>query len=175
RHLVAHPAAVVAVLGAGLLEGVVVHGTLTYWPALLEFIDARPGLAGLAVGCFGLGVVAGSRWVSATARPRPITALAGGTTICLALLAAGFAQSLGVVVTLALAGVLGAGFAAIHSSLQSWATEAPPETRALVVAFFVAAVFLGGAAGAALAAGVVATRWFPLVYLVGAALAVPLT
>ncbi|WP_231750914.1 hypothetical protein, partial [Mycobacterium sp. NAZ190054] len=50
-----------------------------------------------------------------------------------------------------------------------------PGRRPVRQRFFVAAVFLGGAAGAALAAGVVATRWFPLVYLVGAALAVPLT
>jgi MFS family permease len=52
-----------------------------------------------------------------------------------------------------LAAVLVAGgFAFIHSTLQTWATEVLPEARATVVSFFAGAVFAGSGVATALAA-----------------------
>ncbi len=55
--------------------------------------------------------------------------------------------------TVTAAGLLAGGaWAFLHSTLQSWATEVVPGERASAVALFAAALFLGSAAGTALAA-----------------------
>jgi MFS family permease len=56
--------------------------------------------------------------------------------------------------------LIGAGWAAMHSTMQTWATEAVPEARASMVSLFAGALFLGsGIATAALAPLAGAGRW----------------
>jgi hypothetical protein len=47
---------------------------------------------------------------------------------------------------------IGGGFAFMHSTLQTWATEVVPEARATVISFFAAALFAGSGLAAMAAA-----------------------
>lgn len=82
---------------------------------------------------------------------------------------------IGVGTVLAAALLLGAGWAFLHSTMQSWATDVVPTARATAVSLFVAALFVGGAVGTALVAPLADRHAFALVFLVPAVLAVPLT
>jgi predicted MFS family arabinose efflux permease len=69
---------------------------------------------------------------------------------------------------------VGGGFAFMHSTLQTWATEVVPEARASVISFFVAALFTGSAVATAAAAPLAEARSFGLLFAVAALIAVPL-
>ena len=49
--------------------------------------------------------------------------------------------------------LLGLAWAAMHSSLQTWATEVLPEARATVVSLFAGSLFVGSALAAVVVAG----------------------
>lgn len=174
RHGLTRPQALL-VIGIAFVEGAVVQGCLTYWPAALQSLGTNPAVAGLAVACFGLGVVAGSRRVGVTRWPRRTVMLTGGATITAALTLAAFTGRVGPAAMLVAAVVLGVGFSALHASLQGWATEAAPEARALVIALFASALFTGGAVFTAFGATAAAAGDFGRVFAVAAVVAVPMT
>ncbi|CAN5515316.1 hypothetical protein BH11ACT7_BH11ACT7_14940 [soil metagenome] len=174
RYCLRRPQALL-IIGLAFVEGGVVHGTLTYWPAALEHVGAGPALAGLSVACFGLGVILGSRWVGVTTQSRHRIMMAGGATIAVALAITGATQTLGIGLMLGLAAVLGVGFSALHSSLQGVATEVAPRARSVVIALFAAALFTGGAAGTALASSSASAGNFDLIFVVAALITIPLT
>ncbi|CAN5513760.1 hypothetical protein BH10ACT9_BH10ACT9_30210 [soil metagenome] len=174
RYCLRRPQALL-IIGLAFVEGGVVHGTLTYWPAALEHVGSGPALAGLSVACFGLGVILGSRWVSATTLSRHRIMVVGGATIAVALAVTGATQASGIGLMLGLAAVLGLGFSALHSSLQGVATEVVPRARSVVIALFAAALFTGGAAGTALASSIASVGHFDLIFVVAAVITVPLT
>jgi predicted MFS family arabinose efflux permease len=70
--------------------------------------------------------------------------------------------------------LLGLAWTAMHSSLQTWATEVLPLARASVVSLFAGSLFVGSALGAVLVADLAEAGRYALVYVVGALLAVPL-
>ena len=94
-----------------------------------------------------------------------------------ALLAAGYgagtaSQSLP---GIALAAVLvGGGFAFMHPTLQSWATEVAPEARATVISFFAAALFVGSSLATTAAAPLAEAGSYPLIFALASLTAVPL-
>jgi MFS family permease len=141
------PAVALVVLLA-VVEGGVVHGSLTYFPAALESLGTGYAVAGLSVGVFGIGVVVVSRWVQTSTWSRRRVMVVGGIALTAALALAAFEPGIpGLLVAVLL---LGAGFAATHSPLQAWATSAAPEGRTIAVAFFVGGALAGAAAVTAL-------------------------
>src|SRR5215204_2730473 len=75
----------------------------------------------------------------------------------------------------ALAAILVAGgFAFMHSTLQTWATEVLPEARATVVSFFAGSVFAGSGVAAMAAAPLAEAGSFGLLFALAALSAVPL-
>ena len=132
------------------LEGIFLWGGFTYVGAVAV---ARFGLNALEVGlllaCYGAAVLVGGVSLARlrAALPERYLAAAGG-----ALKGAGFLLMIpeGPVAVYAVALVmLGLGYIALHTTLQTRATEIVPEARGTAVALFAFWLFLGGALGAA--------------------------
>ncbi len=70
--------------------------------------------------------------------------------------------------------LVGGGFAFMHSTLQTWATEVVPESRATVVSLFAAAVFIGSGVAASAAAPLAQEGRFELLFALAALVSVPL-
>ncbi len=167
------PWAVLVVLLA-LVEGGVILGFLTYLPPALEAGGYNAAASGLAVGLYGLATL-GWTWVL----KRVADKLGKGALISLGgvLLALGYAtgalsQSLP---SISLAACLvGGGFAFMHSTLQTWATEVAPEARATVISFFAAALFVGSGLATTAAAPLAEESAFGTLFALAALVALPL-
>jgi MFS family permease len=73
-----------------------------------------------------------------------------------------------------LAVLVAGGFAFMHSTLQTWATEVLPEARATVVSFFASSVFAGSGVATAVAAPLAEAGSFGPLFSIAALTAVPL-
>jgi predicted MFS family arabinose efflux permease len=164
----------VAVVGIALIEGAVLLGGLTYLAPSLESVGFSPAVAGLAVGLYGLAVLGWTRAVKLLANRL------GASTLILigaGMLALGYTSSAG---GRTLAGVsaaailVGGGFAFMHSTLQTWATEVVPEARATVISLFAAALFAGSGVATMAAAPLAEAGSFDLLFTLAAFVAVPL-
>jgi predicted MFS family arabinose efflux permease len=163
-----------AVLAFAFAEGVVLLGALTLLPTAVESAGASATLAGAVTGIYGLAVLVGSTWVgrlSLAWHPARLILLGAG---CAALGATLLALSQAPAVAGVVAVLIGVAWAAMHSTLQTWATEVLPAARAVVVSLFAGALFVGSALGAIAVAGLVDAGRFAVVYGAYAALAVPL-
>ena len=138
------------------LEGVLVTGAFTYIGAYLKTTFQFSYLfIGLILSCYGGGTVLTTnlirrlrgRWSERTLILLGGSLLGGGF-LALAPLPSG---TLAVLPLL----VMGAGFAAFHSTLQMRATELVPGLRGTAVALFAFFLFLGGGVGTALFSAVV--------------------
>jgi predicted MFS family arabinose efflux permease len=163
-----------AVIGIALVEGAVILGCLTFLAPSLESIGFSPAVAGLVVGLYGLAVLGWTRAVKLVANRLGASAL---ILIGAGMLAFGYASS---AVGQSLAGVsaaaifVGGGFAFMHSTLQTWATEVVPEARATVISLFAAALFTGSGVAAIAAAPLAEAGSFRLLFALGALVAIPL-
>ncbi len=160
------------VLGLALVEGAALLGLLTYLAPALESTGASPTRAGAVVALYGVGLLLASRVVKRLAgRTRPAVFLAAGSAgLAAAYAAVALDQQAWTIGPAAL--VVGAAWAAMHSTMQHWATEVVPEARAVTVSLFAGMLFVGsGVATAGLAPWAGDYRWGPL-YAVGAAVAV---
>ena len=144
------------VMLAVFLEAAIFFGGLTYIAADLH---GRFGLsfsvAGLVIGCYGLGSVfyAGSVHRLVEAFGERGLVIGGGVIVMLGfLLLAGapWWQTAPLACTL-----LGFGYYMVHNTLQTNATQMLPQARGTAVAGFSSALFLGQSAGVALAAPIV--------------------
>jgi predicted MFS family arabinose efflux permease len=162
------------VLLFAFVEGVVLLGALTLLPTAVESAGASATVAGAATGVYGIAVLVGSSSVgrlSLAWHPARLILLGAG----FAALATGLlAISQEPVVAVVAAVLLGLAWPAMHSSLQTWATEVLPGARAVVVSLFAASLFVGSAIGAIVVADLADAGRFALVYAGYAALAVPL-
>ncbi len=146
---------------AVFLEAGIFFGGLTYIAADLHGRFALSfSVAGLVIGCYGLGSVfyAGSVHRLVEAFGERGLVIGGGIIVMLGfLMLAGLPwwQTAPLACTL-----LGFGYYMVHNTLQTNATQMLPQSRATAVAGFSSALFLGQSAGVALAA--------PLVDRVGA-------
>jgi predicted MFS family arabinose efflux permease len=164
----------VVVVGIALVEGAVILGCLTFLAPALESVGFSPAVAGLAVGLYGVAVLGWTRAVKLLANRLGASAL---ILIGAGLLALGYAsgavgQSLASVSTAAI--FVGGGFAFMHSTLQTWATEVVPEARATVISLFAAALFAGSGVAAMAAAPLAEASSFGLLFALAALVAVPL-
>ena len=160
-----------AVLALALVEGSALLGLLAYLAPALESTGSSPTAAGAVVGLYGVGLLLASRVVKRLAgRTPPVVFLAAGATgLVVAYTAVAVRQEPEVVGPAAL--LVGAAWAAMHSTMQAWATEVVPSARAVMVSLFAAMLFVGsGAATAALAPWAGQFRWTAL-YASGVVLA----
>ena len=164
----------VVVVGIALVEGAVILGSLTYLAPSLESVGFSPAVAGLAVGLYGLAVLGWTRVV------KPLTSrlgasaliLIGGGMLALGCASAAAWQSLAGVSAAAV--LIGGGFAFMHSTLQTWATDVVPEARATVISLFAAALFAGSGISAMAAAPLAEAGAFGLLFALAALVAAPL-
>ena len=167
---------VLLVLLLGFVEGVAITGSFTFVaPGVQHALHAGAGLAGTVVAAYGVSVLAFSRVVRPlSARvSTPTLLLIGGT--CGGLGFAVLAVQRGYVAGVLACVLLGAAWAFMHSTLQTWATSVAPLARAQVVPLFAACLFLGGSTGAALGGLLAGTGHYGQLFSISAALFVPLT
>ncbi len=171
--VVRRPWAILVVLLA-LVEGGVILGFLTYLAPSLEAQGYGAAVAGLAVGLYGLATLAWT-WVLKRATDglgRHALMLIGGAMLASGYAAGALDRHLG---GAAIAAVLVAGgFAFMHSTLQTWATEVLPEARTTVVSFFAGAVFAGSGVATAVAAPLAEAGSFGTLFAIAALTAIPL-
>jgi predicted MFS family arabinose efflux permease len=136
--------ALVCVEGAGLL------GAFTFVPAAVESTGRGATAAAAAAALYGVSVLAASGVVgrlSARVAASRFIGVGGAFGVIGCVLLAGSQTLLAAGVTCLL---LGLCWAAMHSSLQTWATQVAPTERATVVAFFAGSLFAGTALMAAI-------------------------
>ena len=172
-RVLAQPWALV-VVGIALVEGAVILGFLTFLAPSLESAGFSPAVAGLAVGLYGLAVLGWTRAVKFLANRLGASALIliGAGMLALGYASGAVEQSLANVSVAAI--FVGGGFAFMHSTLQTWATEVVPEARATVISFFAAALFAGSGVAAMAAAPLAEAGSFDLLFALAAFVAVPL-
>lgn len=164
----------VAVVGIAMVEGAVILGFLTFLAPSLEHDGFSPAVAGLAVGLYGLAVLGWTRAVKPVSdRLGPaVLILIGGGMLALGYASGASGRSLAGVGIAAV--LVGGGFAFMHSTLQTWATEVVPEARATVISLFAAALFVGSGVATIVAAPLAERGRFGLLFATAAAVAVPL-
>ena len=164
----------VAVVVIAAVEGAVILGFLTFLAPSLESDGFSPAVAGLAVGLYGLAVLGWTRAVKLVSdRLGPAALiLIGGGLLALGYASGALGQSLA---SVGIAAVLvGGGFAFMHSTLQTWATEVVPQARATVISLFAAALFVGSGVATTVAAPLAEAGSFGLLFATAAVVAVPL-
>jgi predicted MFS family arabinose efflux permease len=155
-------------------EGAVLLGVLTLLPPAVEASGATAAVAGAVTGVYGISVFASSQLVGRLSQhwhPSRLIALGGGAAVLASTL---LALSQRPAAAIGVAALLGLAWTAMHSSLQTWATEVLPGARATTVSFFAGSLFVGSALGAVLVAGLAEAGRFSLIFAIAAALAVPL-
>ncbi len=156
-----------------LTEGAVVLGVLTYLAPAVQALGRSAAVAGLVAAAFGVGALACSRLVKALVARVPRAGMAAIGGLCLV---AGWAvPAVAVsVATVAVAGfAVGASWAFLHTTLQTWATEMVPAERATAVALFATALFLGSAIGTAAVAPIAEAGAYTTVFAWAAAAGIP--
>ena len=164
----------VVVIGIALVEGAVILGCLTFLAPSLESGGYSPAVAGLAVGLYGLAVLGWTRAVKLFANRLGASTLIliGAGMLALGYASSAVGQSLASVSVAAI--LVGGGFAFMHSTLQTWATEVVPEARATVISLFAAALFAGSGVAAMAAAPLAEAGSYDLLFTLAAFVAVPL-
>jgi predicted MFS family arabinose efflux permease len=131
-------------------------------------------VAGLATGVYGISVLPFSMLVGRLSQRWPASRLiALGAVAALAgcgLLATSQEVADAVVATI----VLALAWTAMHSTLQTWATEVLPSARATVVSFFAGSLFVGSSLAAVLASGPADQGRYGVLFATSAVLVVPL-
>ncbi|MCX6466254.1 MAG: MFS transporter [Pseudonocardiales bacterium] len=162
-----------AVLALVLVEGAVVLGVLTYLAPAVQALGSSATVAGLVAAAYGAGALLWSRLVRRLVGRVPAAGLAGiGGGFLVAAWAVPAVEV--TIATVAVAGLLvGGAWAFLHSTLQTWITEVVPHERATAVALFAALLFLGSAGGTVVAAPLAESGAFGTLFLLGAAVALP--
>jgi predicted MFS family arabinose efflux permease len=162
------------VLLCALAEGAVLLGTITLLPPAMEHAGASTTVAGLVTGVYGLSVLPFAAFVGRFSQrwpPSHLVAL-GGVAAVGACVVLAWSQEIAAGVTAAI--LLGLAWTAMHSTLQTWATEVLPGARATVVSFFAGSLFVGSSLAAVIASGLADEGRYGVLFAACAALAVPL-
>ncbi|HET7068158.1 MAG TPA: MFS transporter [Nocardioides sp.] len=162
------------VLLCALAEGAVLLGTITLLPPAIEHAGASTTMAGVATGVYGVSVFASSAFVGRISQRWPPSRLILLGAAAAVLACATLAVWQDVAAGVAAAILLGLGWTAMHSTLQTWATEVLPAARATVVSFFAGSLFVGSSLAAVIAAGLADEGRYDVLFGACAVLAVPL-
>lgn len=162
------------VLLIAFVEGAILLGALTLLPASIESTGAGATVAGAVTAAYGIAVLIFARVTGVLSRRLPVWQLiaGGATAVVVGCALAAYSQRPAVAVAVAV--LIGLGWAAMHSSLQTWATQVLPSARATVVSLFAGALFAGSAVSSALFAGPAGSGHFGLVFGILACACVPL-
>jgi MFS family permease len=162
------------VLLLAFVEGGVLLGALTLLPAAVESTGAGATLAGAVTAVYGLAVLVFARLAGWMSRRWPTWRLIAVGAVA-ALAGCGLAAwSQRAAVAAVVAVLIGLAWAAMHSSLQTWATQVLPSARAAVVSLFAGSLFAGSALSSALVAGPADTGHFGAAFAGMAIASVPL-
>ncbi|MFI5889896.1 MFS transporter [Actinoplanes sp. NPDC051513] len=166
--------AALLVLLLAFVEGGVLLGALTLLPPAIESTGVSAALAGAVTAVYGLAVLVFAPLVGALSRRWPAWRLiACGATAAVAACALA-AVSQRAAVAAAVAVLIGLAWAAMHSSLQTWATEVLPVARSAVVSGFAGCLFAGSALSSALLAAPASAGRYSAGFAALALAAVPL-
>lgn len=158
-------AVLVMALGAG--EGCAVLACLNFLPAALkEQSGVGAAVAGAAVSGYGLAILAATpvvKRLAGRATPSMIIGLGAAPTVAGLLM---FVWRIDVPSIFAGSALLGVGWALIHSTLQTWATEIAPAARATAVSLFAASLFTGSAVGSGVGGSVLSAGGYVEVFTV---------
>ena len=162
------------VVTLALVEGGVILGFLTYLAPALEYAGYSAAVSGLVVGLYGVATLGWTRVLKGASERfgKHVLLLVGGALLALGYAAGALGQNLvGISVAACL---VGGGFAFMHSTLQTWATEVVPEARATVISFFAAALFVGSGVATTAAAPLAEAGSFGTLFALAAVVAIPL-
>lgn len=171
--LVNRPALLVLVLVTA--EGLVLLGPLTFLPAVVHASGLSVTVSGLLTGCYGASMLVFAKVVKGRTRtmaPHLLILTGGSIAVAAYVLLTITHAAVPVVVGTVL---LGAGWAFMHSTLQTWATDMAPDARATAVSLFATMLFTGSALGAALFGPLVDTGRYTAVFAIALAVGVPMT
>ena len=156
------------------VEGGILLGGLTLLPAAVEYAGASTTVAGAVTAVYGIAVYVFARVTGWMSRRWPAWRLigAGAVASVAGCAVAAVSRQPGAAVMVAV--LIGLGWAAMHSTLQTWATEVLPSARATVVSLFAGSLFAGSAVASALLAGPADAGRFGLVFGALAVATVPL-
>ncbi len=162
------------VLGLVLVEGLVLLGPLTFLPVVLHASGLSVTLAGLLTAAYGISVLVFARVVKGRTRTMApwLLILVGGGMAVLAYVV--MVVSHGAVAVVVGTVFLGGGWAFMHSTLQTWATDMAPGYRATAVSLFATLLFSGSALGAAIYGPMVDEGSFTTMFAVTLIVSVPL-
>ena len=148
-------------------EGLILVGLLTFLPVTLQSNGLSPTAAGAVTALYGLAVLIFAPAVGVLSRRlTPARLIAIGAT------SGGLAYTV-LIVDQEIVGVmtgcvfLGAAWAFMHSTLQSWVTEVVPEARATAVSLFASLLFTGSAVASALGSIFIEGGRFQFLFMVG--------
>lgn len=165
------------VIALALAEGATMVGFITFLAPALEAHGESAALAGLVVASYGVAILLGMallrRVIGATGAPAAALIATGGALLLAAYLTAAADQ--GPPSILLASVVIGLGYCFLHSTLQTWATEVVPDARGTATSLFVTAVFAGAAIATAAVSGLADEQRYGLVFLVAAAVTLPVT
>lgn len=139
----------IAVIAFALVEGAVLVGPLPLLPTVLQLGGMGTAASGLVTASYGVAVIVFAALVKPAARRLgnpTLMALGGGAGMAAYAALLLDADLVGV---LAASVLLAAAWAFLHSTLQKWATDVVPASRAMMVAMFASGLFLGGSLGTA--------------------------
>lgn len=164
----------VFVLGLAFLEGSVLLGVLTLLPAAVEDAGATAAVAGAVTAVYGVAVFVFAGVVGRLSRRQhPARLIALGSVAALASCAV-LTVSRSPVIALMVTLLLGLAWTAMHSSLQTWATEVLPSARATMVSLFAGSLFTGSSLATVAVADLADAGDYRTVFLLAGVVAVPL-
>ncbi|MBB3082635.1 MFS transporter [Geodermatophilus sabuli] len=162
------------VLALAFVEGGVLIGVLTLLPSAIEAAGATAALAGAVTAVYGAAVLVFATAVGRLSRrlhPSRLIAIGAAAAVAACLV---LSLSRAAPAAIAVTVLLGLAWAAMHSSLQTWATEVLPAARATIVSLFAGALFCGSALASVAVADLADAGRYRAIFLAACIIAVPL-
>ncbi|MBO0680211.1 MFS transporter [Mycolicibacterium sp. S2-37] len=162
----------VSILVFTIVEGALLVGVFNYLAVALQATGVTVLVAGAATSAFGAAVVIVSQLMKLVLGHWPawVLMLVSGIAIVCAYVAVGLVVSLGTVLAAAI--LLGLAWAAGHTTMQTWMTDAATDSRAIGMSFFSIALFVGASIGAAVGNAAAGAQRFEALFAVTTGVAV---
>ncbi|WP_164478293.1 MFS transporter [Mycolicibacterium stellerae] len=162
----------VSILVFTVVEGALLVGVFNYLAVALQATGANVLVAGAATSGFGAAVVIVSQLMRLILGHWPawVLMLVSGIAIVCAYLLMAVVTSLATVLAAAI--LLGLAWAAGHTTMQTWMTDAATDSRAIGMSFFSIALFVGASIGAAVGNVAAGAHRFGVLFTVATVVAV---